>query len=189
MKKYLKDIGVNIEELKTILDFGCGCGRVIQHLRFPSRLVGVDTDRNAIKWCKDNIKHAEFYHIQPFSALPFHNDTFDFVYAISIFTHFTEELEKFWIDEIYRVLKDKGIFLLTLRTNPFFLHPFTGRERRIFEEKGFVSQHPRYAGTLYCNSFHSLDHIRRTFLKKFKLKLLIRGGATDYKQDLLLLEK
>lgn len=189
MKRYLEELGIDIEKLESVLDFGCGCGRVIQHLRFPSRLVGVDTNKLAIEWCKDNISFAEFYHIHPFSTLPFDNETFDFIYAISVFTHLTEELEKFWFEEIYRVLRYGGILLLTIRIEPSYLHPFTRKERKIFSEKGFVSLHPRYAGTLYCNSFHSLEYIQKTLLSKFKLRSLIRKGATDYKQDIVILEK
>src|SRR5579884_4409109 len=39
----LNGVGIRIEELSTILDFGCGCGRVIRHFRTLSnaQLYGV----------------------------------------------------------------------------------------------------------------------------------------------------
>ena len=54
----------SFKDFNTILDFGCGCGRLIRSLR-PlcdpwATIHGVDIDPAAIAWCKQNIADASF---------------------------------------------------------------------------------------------------------------------------------
>jgi hypothetical protein len=58
----LKDSDLNIKNFDSILDFGCGCGRVIRHLSFlkNSKLYGTDYNPILIKWCKENLPCATF---------------------------------------------------------------------------------------------------------------------------------
>ncbi|HHC23785.1 MAG TPA: class I SAM-dependent methyltransferase [Desulfobacterales bacterium] len=49
------------------------------------------------------------------AAPPFRDHFFDFVYAMSVFTHLTEEAEKLWIRELSRIIRPGGCFMLTLR--------------------------------------------------------------------------
>ena len=58
----LKDSGIDIDSSKRILDFGCGCGRVIRHLyaMTGARFHGSDYNPQLIEWCKRNLRFAQF---------------------------------------------------------------------------------------------------------------------------------
>src|SRR5262249_50258042 len=58
----LKGSGVEIDNCSSILDFGCGCGRVIRHVHSltGARCYGSDYNPRLIEWCKRNLRFAQF---------------------------------------------------------------------------------------------------------------------------------
>lgn len=113
----LKGIGKDFGSFREVLDFGCGCGRTLLWLKDkpPStNLYGTDIDAEAISWCKDNIKYAEFDINGALPPLRYASEAFDLVYAISVFTHLDEAFQFRWLEELERVTKPEGIVLVTL---------------------------------------------------------------------------
>jgi SAM-dependent methyltransferase len=105
----------------AILDFGCGLGRVLAPMRMQcpqARFTGYDIDPLMLRWC---------WHLQgkaPWLALEHStqrmgNASFDFVYAISVFTHLDVSTEH-WLHEIARVLKPGGTAYLTYHDETLF---------------------------------------------------------------------
>ena len=44
-----------------LMDFGCGAGRVLRHLApLDAELYGVDWNRRAVRWCRDQLRFAMF---------------------------------------------------------------------------------------------------------------------------------
>ncbi len=86
----------NIDEAKfeKILDFGCGCGRVIRYFDTfgNKKIFGTDYDQAAITWCQRNLTFASFSINNLYPPLNYQDEEFDFIYAISVFTHFPESL-------------------------------------------------------------------------------------------------
>src|SRR5438105_836309 len=60
LTELLKAHGVDIDDLAAILDFGCGCGRVLRHFwRLPGRpMHGVDYNPKLIEWGRRNLPFA-----------------------------------------------------------------------------------------------------------------------------------
>src|SRR4051812_33071696 len=51
--------GTSIEERADVLDFGCGCGRVIRRFcGLDARLTGTDVNAAATAWCAANLPFA-----------------------------------------------------------------------------------------------------------------------------------
>jgi ubiquinone/menaquinone biosynthesis C-methylase UbiE len=102
-----------------ILDFGCGWGRI---LRFflkdldPKYVHGVDVEPSAIAECRDTKVPGDIQLIAPHGPLPFSKDTFQIVYAYSVFTHLPEQAAAHWMREIKRVLKPEGRIVFTALT-------------------------------------------------------------------------
>jgi SAM-dependent methyltransferase len=99
IKAALKKIGKDSSSFQTILDFGCGCGRTL--LCFASRspssdLYGTSIDPEAISWCRNNLKLAEFDTNSPLPPLRYWSGTFDLIYAMSVFTHLNEDYQFRW---------------------------------------------------------------------------------------------
>jgi SAM-dependent methyltransferase len=104
---------------QSVLDFGCGCGRVLRHfgqeVADGVRFHGVDVDAEAVAWCADNLgRHGSFDTVDRVPPAPFADETFDIVYAVSVFTHLMPEDQDRWLTELGRVLKPSGIIMISL---------------------------------------------------------------------------
>jgi ubiquinone/menaquinone biosynthesis C-methylase UbiE len=112
--KWTKDLLPS--ELPTILDWGCGTGRIVQHLHrhHPYLLLyGADINKEMIAWNHQNIKDVYFSHISLNAPTAYPNNYFDMIYGISVFTHIPSIKQKEWVEEMYRIIKPSGILLVT----------------------------------------------------------------------------
>ena len=111
----LQDSGIDIDSSKRVLDFGCGCGRVIRHLyaMTGARFYGSDYNPQLIDWCKRNLRFAQFEVNGVSPPLAYEKEQFDLVYALSVFTHLPENLQLAWMSELSRVLRPGGHLLMT----------------------------------------------------------------------------
>src|SRR5437879_6586118 len=78
--------GAAIEHADAILEFGCGCGRVMRRWRdFPkTRVYGTDYNPELVSWCRANLPFAEFARNPLNPHLEYRDAQFDVVYAISV---------------------------------------------------------------------------------------------------------
>ena len=100
-----------------VLDFGCGCARVLRHLlpiSARSELWGCDIDQAAIAYCRAAIGSARFVANHPEPPLPFADGSFDFIFSISIFTHLARSLHDAWIGELARLVSPQGFVVVSL---------------------------------------------------------------------------
>ena len=94
-----------------VLDFGCGVGNSIPHLRaaFPAaRLHGVDPSGESILVAQQMHAGQATFHVNPGKVLPYSDCSFDLVQAACVFHHIRPEQRDHWISEIKRVLKPGG---------------------------------------------------------------------------------
>ena len=96
------------------LDFGCGAGRTLRQF-LPeaevAELWGVDIDRPSIDWLVEHLSpplHAQQVGVHP--PTRFADQSFDLAWAISVFTHLTDESLP-WLLELHRVLKPGGLLM------------------------------------------------------------------------------
>jgi SAM-dependent methyltransferase len=179
---------------QNILDFGCGCGRnMIWLYRCTSKpnYYGTDIDEKAIEWCKNNLPFATFSVNTSFPPLPFMPDTFDLIIIISVFTHLDEEMQLAWIQELHRILKPKGIVLLSVHGLSICKNmPKVIRDT--LEVNGFVFVNADFTKGIfpewYKLSFHTEKYIKQKFDTYFKLLCYIEKGINDH-HDAVLLEK
>ena len=115
MMQFLGECGIEISEFTSILDFGCGCGRVTRFLRGldRARIHGSDYNPRLVSWCKENLTFAEFDTNDQAPPLRYESDSFDFIFMGSVFTHLDEELQKAWMNELKRVLAPGGYIYFT----------------------------------------------------------------------------
>jgi SAM-dependent methyltransferase len=107
---------VDLDEVRSCLDFGCSSGRVVRVLAtaYPeTRWLGCDPNEPAIKWASGHLPGIEFFVSEQQPPLPIEDGSLDLVYAISVWSHFAPALGLRWFDEMHRLIRPGGHLLCT----------------------------------------------------------------------------
>ena len=177
----LRRVGCDLAKLERILDFGCGCGRTLIHMKElapHAQFDGTDIDARAIDWCKEHLRFATFKVGQASPPTEYAPDSFDFIYAISVFTHLDAPYQFQWLEELRRIAKPGGVLLLTVDSS-------------LAGEKDFVFQRSYEDGLFpawYQNAFHSEKYVRENFGRYFEVLGYLPRGMNEH-QDVVLLRK
>jgi SAM-dependent methyltransferase len=179
-----------MNHFEAILDFGCGCGRVIRQwkdLKGPA-LYGSDYNPRLVQWCQQNLPFAKFYTNCLEPPLPCDEQQFDFIYAISVFTHLPEDLQQEWLKDLIRVLKPDGFLIITLhgesRSNDLL-----PEQKHLFDSGQIVVRGEKYRGRNVCGAYHPESYVRKHLITNLTIIDVIPCGATDGGQDVYLLQK
>jgi SAM-dependent methyltransferase len=204
LTRALSVVGAKLADFKSVLDFGCGCGRIMRWLDDLPRTVslhGVDIDAQAISWAAQHIPFARFSVNQELPPLEFEDGYFDLVFNHSVFTHLPESYQDAWLAELNRVTNPQGLVLLTVGGElPFagFLKTWrdaladTGPYERMYREDGIVYiEHDNWEGGpfpgFYHSAFHAPWYVFEHWSRFLDVKAYIVRGSLDF-QDLLVLQ-
>ena len=111
-----------------VLDVGCGSGRMAIPLTdfLVGRYEGLDINPDAIRWCQEHItpSYPSFrFQVADVSntrynphgeieatgyRFPYDDESFDFVFLTSVFTHLLPDAARTYLREIRRVLRPRG---------------------------------------------------------------------------------
>ena len=149
---------------KAILEWGCGPARIIRHL--PSLApgndwFGCDYNEDTINWCSNNIQGVHFSKNELEPPLPYSDQSFDIVYAVSVFTHLSKQNHFDWMEEIHRVVKPDGLFLLTTQGESF-LSKLTKSERDRFNILSIGNRSASPSKPKVVTVAWQIDQIKRT---------------------------
>src|SRR6476659_2053725 len=113
--------GTRLEDMACILDFGCGCGRVVRRWAgLPGEIRGSDLDGVAVDWCRENLRFATFTQNGLEPPLPFPSEDVDLVYAFSVLTHLPVPVQHAWMEELTRVVRPAGYLLASTPGEAYF---------------------------------------------------------------------
>lgn len=118
LKRALVEHGNGIGNQTSILDFGCGWGRIIRFFRkdFDPRLTfGVDVQASVLSAAMRDVPDCVFSRIGTHPPFYFKDGQFDLIYAYSVFSHLPESMILQWVAEFARALKPGGILCVTTR--------------------------------------------------------------------------
>jgi 2-polyprenyl-3-methyl-5-hydroxy-6-metoxy-1,4-benzoquinol methylase len=116
----------------SVVDFGSGWGRITQLLSLyfdPNRILGCDVMDTAIDEAKRNGVRAEFISTEPWPPTRMQNETVDYIFSYSVFSHLSEDNARAWIREFHRILRPGGLVFITTRHREFFDYLETLREK------------------------------------------------------------
>lgn len=180
---------VQVPEHASVLDFGCGPGRVIcwmQQQREGWQSHGTDIDAEAIGWAQANLADmATFDCNETLPPLGYPTGAFDLVYSISIFTHLPEDMQTQWLAELARVSRTGAWLVLTTHSEELL------PDREKMPDSGFL--YVATGGTdglpeFYQNSFQTKAYIEREWSKHFAIERIERRGLANH-QDLIVCRK
>ena len=184
--------GVEITKLQAVLDFGCGCGRVLRHwhsLEGPT-IYGTDYNSQLIRWCRKNLAFVEFKVNGLHPPLAYDSDKFDFVYAISVFTHLAEELQVSWMHELSRVLRPGGYLLITLHGESRIME-LSKAEAQEFRAGRLVVRYEEASGMNLCAAYHPQFYVREELCAGYEVVdfILADESQAPLYQDVYLLKR
>jgi ubiquinone/menaquinone biosynthesis C-methylase UbiE len=111
--------GADFDKPIDVLDFGCGVGRQLLHLgrMFPKvRAHGCDVNHDSIAYVKRAFP-AVAASVNSFDPpLPYADNSFDVIYSVSTFSHFSEADAVAWLRELQRVARPGGVLCLTFNS-------------------------------------------------------------------------
>lgn len=192
IRPLLEKHGFSISSFGSILDFGCGCGRLTRLFKplNHTRIVGVDYNQDLIDWCQQNLVFGDFYRNSLEPPLPFVDGTFDFILARSIFTHMSEDTQFQWFKELHRLISKDGIFIFTVHGSNFINH-LSASEQLEYNEGHLIIHNEQYEGENICAAFHPQEYINRTLPAcGFQIIDMVPGDSVKFAhQDTYLAKK
>lgn len=161
----------------TVLDFGCGYGRIAQLLYYftvEEEIFGVDPREQSIELCRKsglctNFAVSEYLP----TSLPVGEAKFDLIYAFSVYTHLSRRAMITSLNTLRKYIADDGVLAMTIRPVENWEHdPDTSPEQKValavrHREEGFAFNPHNWApidgDVTYGDSSMSLDWIAQTF--------------------------
>ncbi len=191
IREQLREQGSAVESLEALLDWGCGCGRVLRHWAglADTRVFGCDIDPRMVTWCDENLPFAKTTVNELKPPLPYDDEAFDLVYAFSVMTHLSAELQRSWLSELRRVLRPGGHLLFsTLGEYYASRNRLTAPEREAFARGELVVLYERSAGTSLCSAYHPPEYVRDELAQGFE-HVAFSAAADDGRHDIHVLRK
>jgi len=155
-----------IKETDTILEYGCGVGRILTNIKCKKKY-GADISKSYL----DRIEDEEIIPLNSNGKrLELKNETIDFIYSIMVFQHIPYEYHREIIVELLRVLKKGGRMFIQFpkKTDKYFAY---------YKETDFVNTYS--VGDIY-------EYIHELEITDFKIKegnLVAYGENGNFKPE------
>lgn len=111
---------------KICLDIGCGSGYGVRTLSLSTRyVIGVDIWKDVVYWAKRKYDRSLKVDFVMALAYAYHlkNNSFDLITAFQLIEHIDSSYVMQFLNEVKRVLKDDGVFMLSTPNKKLRLLP------------------------------------------------------------------
>lgn len=164
-------VGTTIASHSKVLEFGCGCGRIMRWMGPIAEhveLYGTDIDERAIEWAAANLSFARFDTNAGTPPTRYEDGQFDLILNHSVFTHLDAHYQDLWLTELRRITAPGGLLVLSVHGQ----HAFDVAERQLapgsrqvlewrqtLERDGllFVAD-DAYVGSAFPDFYHTTFH-------------------------------
>jgi 2-polyprenyl-3-methyl-5-hydroxy-6-metoxy-1,4-benzoquinol methylase len=189
--KYIDPIGI-----KTILDWGCGCGRLsemFELLTEDKEIYGCDIDSEAIAWCRKHLGKTKYDTIPLLPPTEYPDNFFDLIIGNSVLTHLTQNAQLLWLEELRRIKKKEGLLLVTVHGEFAAFFQFQDKAKNILKggiHDGSIDNTLRdiVPKDYYRGTYQSQEYTRREFSKYFEVLDYIDRGSMNF-QDIVVMRK
>jgi SAM-dependent methyltransferase len=199
----LAAVGDSFSKHDRILEFGCGCGRIMRWMEAVAetgKLIGTDIDARAVEWAATNISFARFDVNDGLPPTRYADGEFDLILNHSVFTHLDANYQDQWLSELQRITAPGGKLVLSIHGDHAFqtseqqLAP-ASRERREWraqlERDGmlFVAE-DTYVGSafpdFYHTAFHAPWYVFEHWSRWFDVLAFLPRSSLDFQDQVVL---
>jgi SAM-dependent methyltransferase len=177
--------GRNRRQMGSLLDWGCGCGRLSRYFEgYETSVTGIDIDADNADWCSSHFPFGRFLAVPLRPPCPsMEARFFDAVIGMSVMTHLSESDQHRWLEELHRITRPGALLALTVHGGPAIARAGLPAELlRRWLDTGFLDAgvNPDLATSIdepafYRNSFHSADYIRLNWTRYFDVVEHVEG--------------
>jgi SAM-dependent methyltransferase len=170
--------GLPLEQCRAVLDFGCGCGRVLRQWKDRKETTFHGTDLNAelVQWCREQLPFASVSVNTAVPPTSFGGESFDAIYAFSVFTHMPADIQRRWLQEFRRILKPGGLLIFSTHGS-YYVPRLGNEERRQFLDGELVVRFASAAGSNLCCTYHPEAFVRRELAPGWEIAAFTPEGA------------
>jgi SAM-dependent methyltransferase len=178
-----------------ILEWGCGPGRIIRHMRQALagravELTGVDLNGRSIAWCQRSLPDIAFLTNEMLPPTRFADERFDVVYNFSVFTHLSADVQKSWARELWRILKPGGLFISTTHGDYYRDHLGGANETAQYQNGEPVVMKNYDEGKKWYLALHPPRYVRDELLRDFAdVRMIPQGPEALMRQDVWVARK
>lgn len=187
----LEKAGKTYGDFGSVLDFGCGVGRILICLKkaYPHLdLYGCDIDSEGINYCQSVLSNYGTFKLNPFAPPSlFDSNKFDFIYGISVFSHLPEDLQFAWLSELKRISKPDGILILSIENIKSRVILSANQLDELLEKGFYYFDGDKTQGLpeFYKTTLHTHEYINTKWAKYFEIIDIIPKGIMNH-QDLII---
>jgi SAM-dependent methyltransferase len=179
MRSLLGTAGAVPSNIRSILDIGCGTGRLLVgwHCDDPGRqLVGTDINPDLIAWCRSNLADIARWEVNDVHPpLDLAAGSFDLIVLASVFTHLELDNQRAWLDEVHRLLRPAGHALTTLHGAIYAGLLLNGETSAKFDADDYVEKAGGAEGANGYTTFHAERFARALFSRFHRVAFFPRG--------------
>jgi len=187
---------------KTIIDIGSSFGWLEKEIQNcgAKEIIGIEPNKEAVEFAKKNVRGAKFLQVSALK-IPLAEEYADIVLLFDVLEHLPKNKEKNALQEIYRILKKRGVLLLSspyshllaniLDPAWYFGHRHYSKEQisEVLSKTGFKVEKLKVKGSIfscfYLWWFYLLKRItgnplpRNIFLERLDDEGYNKEGITD----------
>ncbi|QSX79647.1 glycoside hydrolase family 99-like domain-containing protein [Agrilutibacter solisilvae] len=175
MKSLLAEHARPLAADTRILEFGCGWGRILRTFLdevSPEYLVGIDAQEWMLDVARQTTRRPGYDMYWRTEALPQGDlpaESFDLIYAYSVFSHLSEKAANAWIAEFARILAPGGLVCVTTRPR---------KHMQVWENAHEHTEHTDGYAKVFANAQRDLERYDRGEF------IFHPGGSHELKDEL-----
>lgn len=108
--------GRPLSSFASILDWGCGAGRLTRYLLAYGRpVIAIDTNPEMAQLCQRTLPDATCWPVDLLPPTPLAAASVDLVIGLAVMPHLTEAAQDAWLAELQRLTRPGGMLLLSVQ--------------------------------------------------------------------------
>jgi trans-aconitate methyltransferase len=163
--------------IQSILDWGCGVGRVTRHLptHFPNaNIVGADANPDCIQWLQNNIPEIQWIQSNAADRGETLFGKYDLIIALSVLTHLPASEQANWLNILHSLLNPQGLVWLSTHGKTY-LHQITHQQKKQLSEQGILTLGADKKGSRQMRTYHSYSGMKQLLGQDWEIVMYYDG--------------